>query len=114
MPAPIMPAPSTPILLIGVLPMPSGRDPPPLMCCRSKKNAWIMFLATWPVTSWVKYRLSMRLAVSKSTWAPSTAASRMARGAGIGAPLSCFFSSAGNDGRTPASAGLVGVPPGIL
>ena len=54
MPAPIMPAPSTPILLIGVLPMPSGREPPPLMCCRSKKNAWIMFLATWPVTSWVK------------------------------------------------------------
>ena len=56
----------------------------------------------------------MRLAVSKSTCAPSTAASKMARGAGIGAPLSCFFSSAGNDGRTPASAGLDGVPPGIL
>ncbi len=49
-----MPAPSTPIFLIGVLPMPSGREPPPLMGCRSKKNAWIMFLATWPVTSWVK------------------------------------------------------------
>ena len=56
----------------------------------------------------------MRLAVSKSTCAPSTAASRIARGAGIGAPLSCFFSSAGNDGRMPASAGLAGVPPGIL
>ena len=54
MPAPIMPAPSTPILVIGVWPMPSGREPPPLMCCRSKKNAWIMFFATWPVTSWVK------------------------------------------------------------
>ena len=35
-------------------------------------------------------------------------------GAGMGAPLSCFFSSAGNDGRMPASAGLAGVPPGIL
>ena len=33
----------------------------------------------------------MRLAVSKSTCAPSTAASRMARGAGIGAPLSCLL-----------------------
>ena len=31
--------------------MPSGREPPALMGCRSKKNAWIMFLATWPVTS---------------------------------------------------------------
>ena len=54
MPAPIMPAPSTPILVIGVLPMPSGRDLPELMACMSRKNAWIMFLATWPVTSWVK------------------------------------------------------------
>ncbi|CNH33649.1 Uncharacterised protein [Mycobacterium tuberculosis] len=39
MPAPIMPAPSTPILLIFTGSMPSGRDPPPLMVCRSKKNA---------------------------------------------------------------------------
>ena len=54
MPAPIMPAPSTPIFVIGVLPMPSGREPPELMVCMSKKNAWIMFLATWPVTSSVK------------------------------------------------------------
>ena len=54
MPAPIMPAPSTPIFLISCLAMPSGREPPPLMCCRSRKNAWIMFLAVWPVTSDVK------------------------------------------------------------
>nr|VTO99414.1 hypothetical protein BIN_B_01925 [Mycobacterium kansasii] len=54
MPAPIMPAPSTPIFLIGVLAIPSGREPPALMACRSKKNAWIMFLATWPVTSEAK------------------------------------------------------------
>ena len=40
-------------------------------------------------------------------------ASRMARGAGIGA-LSCFFNRAGNDGRIAASAGDDGVPPGIL
>ena len=56
----------------------------------------------------------MRLAVSKSTCAPSTAAAMMARGAGIGAPLSCLRSSDGNDGRIAASAGLLGVPPGIL
>jgi hypothetical protein len=38
----------------------------------------------------------------------------MARGAGTGAPLSCFFTVAGKDGRIAASAGLAGVPPGIL
>ncbi|SHW83039.1 Uncharacterised protein [Mycobacteroides abscessus subsp. abscessus] len=56
----------------------------------------------------------MRLAVSKSTCAPSTAAARMARGAGIGAPLSCFFRFDGNDGKIAARAGVAGVPPGIL
>ena len=35
-------------------------------------------------------------------------------GAGIGAPLSCLRSRAGNDGRMAASAGEAGVPPGIL
>ena len=55
----------------------------------------------------------MRLAVSKSTCAPSTAAARMARGAGMFAPLICLRSSDGNDGRMAASAGLDGVPPGI-
>ena len=54
MPAPIMPAPSTPILVICCLAMPSGREPPELMYCRSRKNAWIMFFDTWPVTSEVK------------------------------------------------------------
>ena len=29
---------------------PPGRPRSPLTCCRSKKNAWIMFFATWPVT----------------------------------------------------------------
>jgi hypothetical protein len=32
----------------------------------------------------MKYRVSMVDAVSKSTWAPSTAAAMIARGAGIG------------------------------
>ncbi|SHW83055.1 Uncharacterised protein [Mycobacteroides abscessus subsp. abscessus] len=49
-----MPAPSTPIFLMSCLAMPSGREPPPLMCCRSKKNACVMFLATWPVARLVK------------------------------------------------------------
>ena len=56
----------------------------------------------------------MRLAVSKSTCAPSTAAARIAFGAGIGAPLSCLRSNAGNDGRMAAKPGDDGVPPGIL
>ncbi len=33
---------------------PAGRSEPELIACRSKKNAWIMFLAFWPVTSEVK------------------------------------------------------------
>ena len=56
----------------------------------------------------------MRSAVSTSTWVPSTAAARMLRGAGMGAPLSCLRRFAGNAGRTAASFGVDGVPPGIL
>ena len=56
----------------------------------------------------------MRSAVSKSTWVPSTAAERMLRGAGIGAPLRVLRRLAGNAGSTAASAGVDGVPPGIL
>ena len=55
----------------------------------------------------------MRSAVSKSTWVPSTAAARMLRGAGIGAPLSVLRRLAGNAGSIAASAGVDGVPPGI-
>ena len=55
----------------------------------------------------------MRSAVSKSTWVPSTAAARMLRGAGIGAPLSVLRRFAGNAGSIAASAGVDGVPPGI-
>ena len=56
----------------------------------------------------------MRSAVSKSTWVPSTAAARMLRGAGIGAPLSVLRRLAGNAGSIEASDGVAGVPPGIL
>lgn len=52
-------------------------------------------------------------AVSKSTCEPSTAAARMLRGAGMGAPASCFFRLAGKAGRLAANFGLDGVPPGI-
>src|SRR5699024_1164059 len=52
----------------------------------SKKNAWIMFFDTVPVTSETKYRASICSAVAKSTCEPSTAADMMARGAGEGAP----------------------------
>ncbi len=53
-PAPIMPAPRTPTFLISRFGMSLGRDAPEPMACRSKKNAWIMFFATCPVTSDVK------------------------------------------------------------
>ena len=55
----------------------------------------------------------MRLAVSKSTCAPSTAASGWPAARGIGT-LELLAQDAGNDGRMPAKAGVVGVPPGIL
>lgn len=61
----------------------------------------------------MKYRASMVSAVSKSTWEPSTAAARMLRGAGMGAPAICFFKLAGNAGRLAANFGLEGVPPGM-
>ena len=48
MPAPIMPAPRTPIFSALVGSMPSGRDLPALIAPRSKKNACVMFLNCWP------------------------------------------------------------------
>ena len=59
-----MPAPKTPILLILTGAMPSGREPPELMYCRSKKNAWIMFLAVCPTMTLASFLPSMRTAVS--------------------------------------------------
>ncbi len=56
----------------------------------------------------------MASAVSTSTCAPSIAADRMCRGAGIGAPLICLRRFAGNAGRFIANAGVEGLPPGIL
>ena len=47
MPAPIIPAPSTPTLVAFHGAMPCGRSFPALMACRSKKNAWMMFLEFW-------------------------------------------------------------------
>ena len=49
MAAPIMPAPSTTTFLTSWVSASAGRPRLPLTCCRSKKNAWIMFLATCPV-----------------------------------------------------------------
>lgn len=50
MPAPIIPAPSTATLRTCRGATASGRPAPELTAWRSKKNAWIMFLAVWPVT----------------------------------------------------------------
>jgi hypothetical protein len=55
----------------------------------------------------------MRIAVSKSTCAPSTIAHSAASGAGY-RPRVVFFSMAGATTRPCAMAGLLGVPPGIL
>jgi hypothetical protein len=113
-PAPIIPAPSTPTFRALYCGTSAGRDAPALIACNSKKNALIMFFAIWPVASDTKYRDSIRLAVAKSTWLPSTAALMIAFGAGYGAPLSCLRRFAGKAGRNAASFGEDGVPPGIL
>ena len=45
-PAPIIPAPSTPTFRALYAGTPLGREAPALIACRSKKNALIMFFAT--------------------------------------------------------------------
>ncbi|RAO28177.1 uncharacterized protein ONO86_06020 [Micromonospora noduli] len=113
MPAPIMPAPSTATRRTGGASTSAGRAAPPLTAFRSKKNAPIMFLATCPVSRPIRCRVSTVRAVSRSTCAPSTAAARIASGAGSRAPLSCLRSVAGKAGSCAASERLAGVPPGI-
>ena len=54
MPAPIIPAPSTPTLVARNFSTPSGRNLPALIACRSKKNACVMFLKFWPTISVVR------------------------------------------------------------
>ena len=79
---------------------PFGRDLPDLIAFRSKKNALIMFFAVWPTMILASLRLSMRSAVSKSTSAPSTIASRIAS-----APDRGRASSARASPARPTSAG---------
>ena len=54
MPAPIIPAPSTATLVARNVSKPCGRSLPALIACRSKKNAWIMFLEFCPTISQVR------------------------------------------------------------
>ena len=72
-----MPAPSTPTLVGSNVLDALGPQPPALIACRSKKNAWIMFFGDLAGDQLGEVAASMRLAVSKSTCAPSTAAARM-------------------------------------
>ncbi len=54
MPAPIIPAPSTPTLVAVNFGTSLGRSSPELIADRSKKNAWIMFLLLDPTISWAR------------------------------------------------------------
>ncbi|CAB4732599.1 unannotated protein [freshwater metagenome] len=54
MPAPIMPAPSTPTFTALYGATPCGRSEPELIACRSKKKAWIMFFEPWLTTRLVR------------------------------------------------------------
>ena len=51
MPAPIIPAPRTPILPTWRRSTPSGRSLPLLIACRSKKKAWIIAVDSRPAAS---------------------------------------------------------------
>ena len=82
MPAPIMPAPSSPTLVGWKRAAVPGRDWPLLMAFMLKKKVLIMARALTPVISLAKYRLSMRSAVGRSTCRPSTMHDKMASGAG--------------------------------
>ena len=82
MPAPIMPAPRTPTRAGFQAAKPAGRALPALIAFRSKKNALIMFFAVCPTMTFASLRLSIRIAVSTSTSAPSTIVSRIASLAG--------------------------------
>ena len=82
MPAPIIPAPSTPTFAGRLRGTSRGRDWPDLIALRSKKKALIIAFAFAPVASFARCRLSMRSAVSKSTSAPSTITASAASAAG--------------------------------
>jgi len=77
-----MPAPSTTTFLAVCVTASAARPRAPLTACRSKKNAWIMFLETEPTAREVNQRPSIASAVSTSTCAPSTATAMIALGAG--------------------------------
>ena len=64
MPAPIMPAPRMPTFAGRHDGKPFGRALPERIACRSKKNAWIMFLAFCPTMTLASFLASMRTAVS--------------------------------------------------
>ena len=113
MPAPIIPAPRTATFVGAHRAYPAGREAPPEIACMSKKNALVMFLATCPVTRSTKYRVSMRSAVSTSTWVPSTAAARMLRGAGQRGALELLAEVRRERGQDGGELGRRGVPPGI-
>ena len=69
-----MPAPRMTIFFAVPLLETLRRLLPFMIPCRSKKNALIMFLLTWPVARLTKYWVSMSSALSTSTCEPSTAA----------------------------------------
>ncbi|CAI8396402.1 MAG: Uncharacterised protein [Halieaceae bacterium] len=113
MPCPIMPAPSMPTFSVFCGGISLGLEAPPLILFIWKKNVLIIFLAWGVSASSAKPRLSMRIAVSKSTVRAWTATSKIFSGAGnkprvflriIGAPMVTIC----------ATCGLRILPPGIL
>ena len=71
MPAPIMPAPSMPSFCVFIGGMPSGRRAPFSAACFDTNSERIMLPACGSATSFAKYLLSMRSAVSIGTCVPS-------------------------------------------
>src|SRR3546814_19501861 len=82
MPAPIMPAPSTPTFFASDFGTPDGRRAPFSAACLLIKVVRIMLRATGSVRSLAKYLLSTASALSNGNCAPSKIVDNIARGAG--------------------------------
>ena len=82
MPAPIMPAPSTPTFFAANFSKPSGRRAPFSAACLEMKVVRMMLRATGSVSSLAKYLPSTVSALSKGSCRPWNTQLRIASGAG--------------------------------
>ena len=114
MPAPIIPAPSTPTLVACQRSMPSGRSEPELIAWRSKKKAWIMFLSLLVDDQVGEVAgLDPRGGVEVDLRALDRGGQDRAR-RGVDRALGLLAQQRREGGQERRQLGVLGVPPGIL